>query len=167
MNARRESALSAASRTKVEAVSEHDLVISRTFNGPARSVFAAWTEPELLKRWWVPKDSGASLASCEMDARTGGTYRLVFASGDQTMAFHGRYLEVIPNSKIVWTNEESEDGATTTLTLQEQDGKTLLVMHERYPSKQARDNSLAAWSDGMPEWLEQLEELLDDLRAAA
>ena len=162
MNAEKESGLSA--RTKVERKGDRELVVTRTFDGPARMVFEAWTKPELFTRWWVPKSIGATLTSCEMDARTGGTYRLVFAHGSQSMAFFGRYLEVVANAKLVWTNEESEDGAVTTVTFEEKDGKTLLVMHERYPSKEALD--AGGTEESTPESFGQLDELLATLRAS-
>src|SRR3984957_16393333 len=114
-------------RTAVERKSERELVVTRTFNGPARMVFEAWTKPELLKRWWAPKSTGVTLLSCEADVRVGGRYRFEFGHGTSTMAFFGRYLEVTPHSRLVWTNEESDDGAVTTVTLEEKDGKTLLV----------------------------------------
>jgi uncharacterized protein YndB with AHSA1/START domain len=148
------------SRTSVERKSERELVVTRTFNAPARSVFEAWTKPELLKQWWAPKSFGLSLISCEADVRVGGGYRLVFAhGGSEPMAFHGKYLEVTPCSRLVWTNEESDDGAVTTVTFEEKGGKTLLVMHELYRSKEALDRNISA-SDGMGETFEQLDELL-------
>ncbi len=119
--------------TTVERKSEREFVVTRTFNGPARLVFEAWTKPELLKRWWVPKSIGMSLVSCEADVRVGGKYRFVFGLDDsKTMAFFGTYLEVTPPSRLVWTNEEGEGGqAVTTVTFEEKGGKTLLVLHER------------------------------------
>jgi len=153
-------------RTTVERKSERELVITRTFDAPARIVFEAWTKPELLKRWWVPKSAGVPLLSCEMDVRVGGSYRLEFGhEASKSMAFFGRYIEVIPNSRLVWTNEESDDGAVTTVTFEEKGGKTLLVMHELYPSKQALDVSLAGMEDAMPESFTQLDELLVALGA--
>src|SRR5271167_1504402 len=96
--------------TTVEQASERELVVTRTFNGPARIVFEAWTKPELIKRWWVPKSMGMSLFSCEADVRVGGTYRFVFAYGTaEPMAFFGKYLEVTPHSRLVWTNEETAE----------------------------------------------------------
>src|SRR5262245_22355102 len=123
--------------TTVERQSDRELVVTRTFNAPARIVFEAWTKPELFKRWWVPKSFGISLVSCELDVRTGGTYRLVFShlASPEPVAFFGRYIEVTPQSRIVWTNEESADGPITTVTFEEKDGKTLLVLRELYPSK--------------------------------
>ena len=147
-------------RTKVERKSERELVVTRTFDAPPRIVFEAWTKPELMKRWWVPRPCGMSLVSCEMDVRAGGGYRLVYDLGDsKTMAFFGKYLEVDPPSRLVWTNEESADGAVTTVTFEEKDGKTLLTMHERYSSKEALDHS-AGMEEAMPESFAQLDELL-------
>jgi uncharacterized protein YndB with AHSA1/START domain len=147
--------------TTVERKSERELVVTRTFNGPARIVFEAWTTPELMKRWWAPKSTGMVLLSCEQDVRVGGKYRLEFGRGtSESMAFHGKYLEVIPPSRLVWTNEESDDGAVTTLTFEEKAGKTLLVMHELHPSKEALDRAIAGMEDAMPETFEQLDEIL-------
>jgi uncharacterized protein YndB with AHSA1/START domain len=147
-------------RTKVERKSDRELVITRIFNAPARIVFAAWTTPELLKRWWAPKSMGVTLVSCEADVRTGGKYRFELSHQGSTMAFFGKYIEVIPNTRLVWTNEESDDGAVTTVTFEEKAGKTLLVMHELYPSKEALDASIAGMEGGMSETFTQLDELL-------
>ena len=151
-------------RTKVERKSDRELVVTRTFNGPARIVFEAWTKPELFKRWWVPKSSGMTMLSCEMDVRTGGTYRLVFKhpSSGQPMAFFGRYIEATPPTRLVWTNDEGgEGGAVTTLTFEEKDGKTIVVLHDLYPSKEALDAAIASGStSGFDEQFGQLDELL-------
>ena len=164
MDARRESDPTAVkNRTTVEQRSERELVITRTFNGPARIVFEAWTKPELLKQWWAPKSFGVSLLSCEADVRVGGTYRFVFGhAASKPMEFFGRYIEVTPHSRLVWTNEEGEDGGdVTTLTLEERDGKTSLVMHDLYPSKEALDAAIASGStSGIGETFVQLDELL-------
>src|SRR5215469_17855520 len=128
--------------TTVERKSGRELVVSRTFNGPAHILFDAWTKPELLKQWWVAKSFGASFLSCEADVRTDGTYRFVFGhpSSEQPMAFFGRYVEVIPNARLVWTNEEGgEGGSVTTVTFEEQGGETLVMFHDLYPSKEALD----------------------------
>ena len=150
--------------TTVERKSERELVVTRTFNGPARIVFEAWTKPELIQRWWTPKSFGMSFVSCEADVRTGGTYRFVFSHPDfeQPMAFHGRYIEVTPNSRIVWTNEESADGAVTTVTFEEKGDKTLLTLLELYPSKKALDDAIESGSTGTSGANEQFE-LLDEL----
>jgi uncharacterized protein YndB with AHSA1/START domain len=167
MDARRENVPSPMkNRTTVERKSEREIVVTRTFNGPARIVFEAWTKPELLKRWWVPKSIGFSLLSCEADVRVGGRYRFEFGNeGSKPMAFFGRYLEVTPHSRLVWTNEETDGGSITTVTFEEKDGKTLLVVHELYPSKEALDAN-AGMESGMPETFAQLDELLVALGAS-
>jgi uncharacterized protein YndB with AHSA1/START domain len=155
-------------RTTVERKSERELVTTRTFDAPARLVFEAWTRPELLKRWWAPKSTGVPLFSCEADVRVGGRYRLEFGhEASKTMAFFGTYLEVTPHSRLVWTNDESADGPVTTLTFEERSGKTLLVMHELYPSKEAFDGAVAGMESSMPESFAQLDELLATLDGSA
>ena len=168
MDARRESEpIPMKNRTTVERKSERELVVTRTFNGPARIVFEAWTKPELFTRWWAPKSSGASLLSCEMDVRVGGRYRIEFGhEASNSMAFFGKYIEVTPHSRLVWTNDERDDGAVTTVTFEEKGGKTLLVIHELYPSKEALDYAIAGMEGGMPETFEQLDELLVTLGAS-
>jgi uncharacterized protein YndB with AHSA1/START domain len=153
----------------VERKSERELVVTRTVHGPARIVFEAWTKPELLERWWAPKSFPISLLSCEMDVRVGGRYRLVFGYEGSTMEFFGRYLEVTPHSRLVWTNDEGDDGGTvTTVTFEETGGQTLLAVHDLYLSKEALDGAIASGStSGMPEALEQLDELLAHLGASA
>jgi uncharacterized protein YndB with AHSA1/START domain len=166
MDARRESEPTPMkNRTTVERKSERELVVTRTFNGPARIVFEAWTKPELFRQWWVPKSMGMSLRSCSMDARVGGKYRLEFEPDG--MAFFGTYLEVTPHSRLVWTNEEGgEGGPVTTVTFAEKDGKTLLVMHELHSSKEALDAAGTGAADATIETFEQLDELLLTLGAS-
>ena len=155
--------------TTTERKSDRELVVTRTFNGPARIVFEAWTRPELFKRWWVPKSTGMSLLSCEMDVRVGGTYRLVFRHDafPEPVAFFGKYLEVTPHSRLVWTNEEAgESGSVTTVTFEERGGETLVVVHDLHPSKEALDAAIAVGStSGFNEQFEQLDELLVTLDA--
>ncbi len=147
--------------TKIERKSDLELVVTRTVNAPARLVFEAWTKPELFRRWWVPKSYGLNLVSCKMDVRAGGQYRLAFLHEGSTMEFFGTYLEVTPNSRLVWTNEEGDGGTTvTTVTFEETEGKTLLVVHDLYPSKEAVDSGSTG---AMPEVLDQLDELLASL----
>lgn len=153
-------------RTTVQRASECELVVTRTFDGPARLVFEAWTRPELFKRWWVPKSMGMTLLSCEMDVRVGGKYRLVFAHEASEFAFFGSYLEVTPPSRLVWTNEESGDGPVTTVTFDEEGGRTLLVLRELYPSKDALDAAGTGAADATVETFAQLDELLVALGAS-
>ena len=151
-------------RTTTERASDRETVVTRTFKGPARIVFKAWTTPELLLRWWAPKSLAVSFISCEADVRTGGTYRFVFGhpSSEQPMAFFGRYIEVTPPSRLVWTNDEGGDGgAVTTVTFTEQGAGTLVVVHDLYPSKEALDDAIASESmNGFDETFAQLDELL-------
>lgn len=152
--------------TTTERASGRELRITRTFDGPARHVFRAWTTPELLKRWWAPKSIGITLVGCEVDARTGGTYRFEFGvpGQDQPVAFFGRYIEVVPDKKIVWTNEEEEGGSVTTATFEEKDGKTRLVISDVYPSEEALDAAIASGSTaGYDEQFGQLDQLLTTL----
>jgi uncharacterized protein YndB with AHSA1/START domain len=155
--------------TTADRKSDRELLVSRTVSGPARIVFEAWTRPELLARWWTPKSFPITLLSCEMDVRVGGRYRLVFGYEGSTMEFFGRYLEVTPNSRLVWTNDEGDGGETiTTVTFEKTDGKTLLTAHDLYPSKEALDAAIASGStSGMPEALGQLDELVLSLGASA
>lgn len=152
-------------RTTVERRSDLELVVTRTFDAPVRLVFDAWTQPELFKLWWAPKSLGAPMLSCEMDVRTGGGYRIAFGhDAASAMAFFGKYLEVTPPSRLVWTNDEG-GGAVTTVTFEEAGGRTRLVLQERYPSKEALDESFVGMEDAMPEQFEQLDELLAGLGA--
>ncbi len=150
--------------TKVERKSDRELVVTRTINGPARLVFEAWSKPELLKQWWVPKSFGLSLISCEADVRVGGGYRLVFRhpAAPEPMAFYGKYLEVVPASRLVWTNEETGgSGQVTTVTFEEKGETTLVVLHELYPSKEALDDAISSGStSGMGETFDQLDEFV-------
>ena len=150
--------------TTAERKSDRELVVTRTFNASARIVFEAWTKPDLFKQWWVPKSSGMTMLSCDMDIRTGGTYRLVFAhpASGQPMAFFGKYIEVTPPARLVWTNDEGgEGGAVTTVTFEESGGKTLVVLRDLYPSKEALDEAIQSGSTGgFDEQFEQLDELL-------
>ncbi len=154
-------------RTTVQKKSGREVVVTRTFDAPTRLVFEAWSKPELFKKWWVPRSMGMTLRSCELDVRTGGKYRLVFGDDPvNTVAFFGKYLEVVPNKRIVWTNEESGDAASiTTVTLEERDGKTLLVMSELYPTKEALDAAGTGAQEATYETFGQLDELLAELSA--
>lgn len=159
----RESSSVALSRTNVERKSDRELVVKRTFDAPARIVFEAWSKADLFRQWWIPKAMRPSLLSCDIDMRAGGSYRLVFRfpGTDQPLAFFGTYKEVVPNKRIVWTNEESDEGAVTTVTLEESAGKTLLTFHELYPTTAALEEALAGSAEGLPEQFAQLDDLLE------
>jgi uncharacterized protein YndB with AHSA1/START domain len=163
MNAKIESKPGAVkNRTTVERTSDCEVVVTRTINGPARIVFEAFTKAELLKRWWVPKSMGMKLLSCAVDARVGGKYRLEFdVGGAEPAAFFGTYVEVKPYSRLAWTNEEGgEGGPVTTVTFEEQGGKTLVVLRERHPSKEALDAAGTGAAEAMVETFDQLDELV-------
>ncbi len=167
MNPDSNTAESAQNRTSVERKGDCELVVTRIFDAPPGVVFRAWSQAALFQRWWFPKSvSGVSLVACDMDVRTGGRYRLEFAAGGaENMSFYGKYLEVVPNQRIVWTNDEGEAGAVTTVTFQDLGGRTLLAFHEAYPSKEALEEALQGSAAALPEQLEQLEELLSGMSA--
>lgn len=153
-------------RTTIERASDREFVVTRTFHAPARLVFEAWTKAELFKLWWAPKSLGFPLLACEMDVRVGGGYSLTFGQDPaHVMTFYGKYLEVVPGARLVWTNDEGEQRAVTTVTLEDRDGGTLLVLRETYPSKEALDAG-AGGEQGLPEQFEQLDELLAGMVAA-
>ena len=149
-------------RTAVERKSDRKLLVTRTFDAPARIVFEAWSKPELFQLWWIPKSVELTLLSCDMDVRTGGTYRLVFShpASDQPMVFFGTYREAVPQKRIVWTNEESDEGAVTTVTFEENGGRTRVTLHEIYPTTAALDEALAGSAEALPEQFAQLDALL-------
>jgi uncharacterized protein YndB with AHSA1/START domain len=154
-------------RTTVERQGACELVVTRIFAAPPRLVYRAWSEAALFRRWWVPESlHGVVLVGCEMDVRTGGKYRLEYgAGGSDTMAFHGRYLDVVPNERIVWTNDEDEAGAVTTVTFEDLGDRTRVTFHERYPSPEALEEALQGSAAGLPEQLAQLERLLSGMAA--
>lgn len=162
MSERKDASAGGANRTVVERKSDRELVVTRMFDAPARIVFEAWTKPDLFTRWWVPESLGITLLSCAMDVRTGGGYRFEFGhpASEQPMAFFGRYKEVTPPTRLVWTNDESPDGAVTTVTFQEKAGKTLVTFHELYPTKEALEEALAGSAQGLPEQFAALDALL-------
>jgi uncharacterized protein YndB with AHSA1/START domain len=166
MDARSET-VAAANDTNADRRSDRELVVTRVFDAPARIVFDAWTKPELLMRWWAPKSFGITFLSCVADVRPGGTYRFVFGhpQSGEPMAFVGRYIEVKPHSRLVWTSEESEEGPVTTVTFEERDGKTHLMLQDLYPSKEALDEAVASGSiSGYPEQFDELDALLKSLQ---
>jgi uncharacterized protein YndB with AHSA1/START domain len=154
--------------TKVERTSDRELVVTRVFNGPQRIVYEAWTQPELFTQWWVPESAGLTLLACEMNVRVPGGYRLVFAGNPEPIAFFGKYLEVTPPSRLSWSNDESPEGAITTVTFEDRGSQTLVVVRDLYPSREVLDAAIASGSTGaFPEAFEQLDELLLSLNTSA
>jgi uncharacterized protein YndB with AHSA1/START domain len=155
--------------TSMEVLSDRELVISRTFNGPARIVFDAWTQPELVKRWWAPASRCVVMVSCDADVRVGGQYRYVLRrdTGGE-FAFSGTYTEIAPPSRLVYTQifePMAQAGeVVVSITFEERDGKTHLVSRELYPSKEVLDAALASGMEhGMRETMDQLDELVASL----
>jgi uncharacterized protein YndB with AHSA1/START domain len=159
-----------AQDTSTQRLSEREWVVARTFEASTRRVFEAWTTPELLRRWWAPKSFGVTFVSCEADVRTGGSYRFVMnaPSLPEPMAFFGRYLEVVPDTRLAWTNEEDcEAGPVTTVTFEEIDGRTRVVLHDLYPSASALDEAIASQStSGFCETFQQLDRFLAEAEGA-
>ena len=154
----------AGNRTSVERKGDRELVVTRTFDAPPRIVFKVWSDPDLFREWWVPKGAPMKLVGCDMDVSTGGKYRLQFEAGGQTMAFYGKYLDVVPNQRIVWTNDEGEEeGAVTTVTFEDRGGKTLLTYHEIYPTAEALEEAMTGSAAGLSTQLDQLDELLSTI----
>jgi uncharacterized protein YndB with AHSA1/START domain len=155
--------------TTVERKSERELVITRTFNGPARVVFDAWTTPELLKLWWAPKSLGVSLFECESNLRVGGTYRYAFGRDPKKPeVFSGRYVEVKPPARLVLTQVyermRGAGEAVVTVTFEESEGRTRLTLHQLFPSKEALDGAVASGMEsGTREVFDQLDTLVASL----
>jgi uncharacterized protein YndB with AHSA1/START domain len=156
--------------TTMDLQGDRAIVISRTFNGPPRIVFEAWTKAELVKRWWAPRSLGVSIVSVDADIRVGGGYRYVIAPPNgEPVAFSGEYTEIKPYSRLVYTSifepAREAGAAIVTVTFEEQDGKTRLVAHELYPSAEARSAAIGSGMEhGMRETMDQLDELVATLR---
>lgn len=144
----------------IEPVGVAGLRATRFFAAPPAQVYAGWTRPELFCRWWVPASFGVSLAECDMDVRAGGSYRLVFAAGDGGQnAFFGRYVEVVPDTRLVWTNDEAGGGAVTTIGFTAAGDGTRLDYSDEHPTAAARDEALGM-GEAMREQFAQLDALL-------
>jgi uncharacterized protein YndB with AHSA1/START domain len=176
MAASKGSELMLKSRTSLERASDRELVIARTFNGPARIVFDAWTRPEHVSRWWAPQALGVSVVSCDAEVRVGGRYRYVLQPRKGgAIAFSGEYLEVTPHSRLVYTSffeptalgpMEGVPAVVVTVTFDEQDGRTHMVSRELYPSKEVLDGALASGMEpGVHATMDQLDELVSSLRS--
>ena len=147
--------------THIERVSEQELLATRRFDAPVARVFAAWTTAAQFQSWWPPQSMGMALRTCEIDARPGGGYRLDFGPDDaHPMVFFGRYTDVIPNARLVWTNEEDAAGAVTTVSFTADGDTTLLTYSEVNPATDGRDEAFEGTACTLPEQFEQLDRLL-------
>lgn len=158
----------AKKQMRVERTSERELVVTRTFDAPAKIVFDAWTKPELIVRWWAPRSFGMKLTTCEVDLRVGGKYRFVFEMTDgQSREFFGVYKEVEPLERLVSTDDEQKatdaDEAYTATTFSERDGKTTVVVRQVFASKEELEAMAAGMEQGTHETYRQLDEVLSTL----
>jgi uncharacterized protein YndB with AHSA1/START domain len=147
---------------------DEQILITRQFAAPKHLVYKAWTTPELVKRWWNAKRGEVTLA--EIDLRVGGKWRWVMVADDGfEVGFHGEYLELVPDERIVSTDVyeglpegvSEEDGATVnTVTLAEADGRTMLTLLIQATSKVSRD---AIIDSGMEAGLQDALDLLEQV----
>lgn len=169
----------AMNTTTMELPGDREILITRTFNAPARIVFDAWTRPELVQRWWAPASHCVSVVSCDADVRAGGTYRYVLRlESGNVFAFSGTYKEVAPPSRLVYTQiyepaaagapagtPEGDEGVVITVTFDEREGRTHLVSRSLCPSKEVRDAIIGSGMEhGMRETMDQLDALVASLR---
>jgi uncharacterized protein YndB with AHSA1/START domain len=146
---------------------DEQILITREFDAPRHLVWKAWTEPELIGRWWSGNRGETTVA--EIDLRVGGTWRCVMVTDDGFVAaFHGEYREIVPNERIVATEVYEgmpEAEALNTVTFAEADGRTTLTMLVEHASKEARDAHIASGMEaGMREAMDLLEGVANALR---
>ena len=152
---------------------DEQILITREFDAPRHLVFEAWTTPELVRRWWHARRGEMTVA--EIDLRVGGQWRYAMVTEDGfEVAFHGEYLEIVPNERIVSTETYegvpegvSEADATTvnTATFTEVDGRTTLTILVQAPSKESRDAIIESGMEaGLQDALDLLEEVAVSLR---
>jgi uncharacterized protein YndB with AHSA1/START domain len=158
-----------ASASAVEPIADREVVIEREFEVPARFLFEAWSRPEHLRRWFGPV--GWPVTLCEMDFRKGGRFRIAMTgpSGEQNTPFGGTYLEIVPNRKIVYDNAFEEPGAekmVVTVTFEEMDGKTKLIMHTLFASVAMRNEHIGGgFVEGVGSGFDQLADVVSKMRA--
>ena len=163
-------------QTTMELKGDREIVIERTFNGPAHIVFDAWTRPELVARWWAPKQRGVSVVRCEADVRVAGRYRYHLRHPHGEFAFSGEYVDVTPPARVVYTeifeptasgSQPGDAAVTVTVTFTERGGQTHVVSHSHCPTPQVRDAIIASGMEsGMRETMDQLEMLVESLTSA-
>ena len=155
---------------RVTLPADEQILITREFDAPKHLVYRAWTEPELVRRWWHA--NRGEVKSVEIDLRVGGTWRYVMvADGGYEFGFHGEYREIVPNERIVSTEvyegipDAEEHAALDTLTLTEVDGRTTLTVLVEHPTKEGRDAHInSGMEDGMQDAMDLLEQVAISLR---
>jgi uncharacterized protein YndB with AHSA1/START domain len=153
--------------TTLERTSDREIVITRSFRAPPRIVFEAFTKSEHVRKWWAPRSRGVELVACDADVSVGGAYRYVMRVRDLgDMAFSGRYVELTPPSRLVYTQvfEPMKDAgeAVVTVTFDAEPGeRTKMTSRERYPSKDALEAAIQSGMEGgMRESMDQLDVLV-------
>jgi len=163
-------ASSAANRDSYEVTtpSEQEIRLTRLFDAKRELVFEAMTKPEHVKRWWGCLGAGYSVPVCEIDLRPGGKWRFVSRHPKGEAAFNGEYKEIVPPSRLVFTEifEDFPDTVSVVTTvLSEEGGKTRFTATVRYPSLQVRDMVIASgMSRGAGISYDRLEDLLAELQ---
>jgi uncharacterized protein YndB with AHSA1/START domain len=153
-------------KAEVTLPTDERILITREFDAPRHLVYRAWTEPELIERWWGGERG--EVTSAEIDLRVGGAWRCVMVLDDGSeLAFRGEYRKVVPNERIVSTEVyEGAAGAQAlnTVTFEEREGRTTLTVLVEHASKEARDAHLASGMEtGMQEGMDVLEEVVRSL----
>jgi uncharacterized protein YndB with AHSA1/START domain len=147
---------------------DEQILITREFDAPRHLVYRAWTTPELVRRWWCGRRGEMTVV--EMDFRVGGAWRYVMiAHGGHEVGFHGEYVEIAPDERIVWTEvyEGAPEGepAECTATFTESGGRTTLALLTQVESKAVRDMIVETGMEGgVQEQMEILDEILRTLR---
>ena len=147
--------------------SDREMVMTRVFDAPRDLVFEAHTSCEHMSNWWGPRKY--EVASCEIDFRPGGTWRVVHRGPDgNEIAFFGEYREIVRPERIVWTfgfdGMPGKPGPET-MVFEEHDGKTTLTTTSVFNSAEDRDGVLeSGMEEGAVETYERLDEYLDVLR---
>jgi uncharacterized protein YndB with AHSA1/START domain len=150
---------------KITPRGDREMVMTREFAAPRRLVFDAWTQPELLTRWFGIDYNGWRFAACEVDLRIGGAYRFEWRKAPSgVMVIHGVYREVTAPERTVYTECVSwfPGEAVNTAEFVEREGLTRLTITTVFDSAAARDGALAS---GMEEGLSVQLATLDDVLA--
>jgi uncharacterized protein YndB with AHSA1/START domain len=165
-------AVASTGTAKVTLPKDEQILITREFNAPKDLVYKAYTEPELVKRWW--SGQRGEMTSCEIDLRVGGTWRYVMeATNGFEVAFHGEYRDLVPNERIVTTevyeglpeDQQPEEDVVNIVSFTEADGRTTLTLLVQTPSKEVRDAIInSGMEGGMQEGMDLLEQVAISLR---